>query len=117
MMISRRYALVAGAFLFVTLLSVLPASAAGQTATSCALLPWEQPATDAVSPLEQGQTQFILKTSCTTSAQCPTGQACHCGQCHAACATGYRWSCTCQVCYRCPSGYFFDDSLCACAAI
>lgn len=116
-MLSRCCALVAGAFLVAVVLSAPPA-AAGPAGTSCALLPWEGTADAAVSPLAQDQTSFILKTSCSTSAQCPVGQACNCGQCHPACGTGERWSCICQVCYqRCPSGYFFDDSLCACAPV
>ena len=117
-MLTRRCTLLAGSLLFLALLSVLPASATGPSSPACgALLPWEAAATGTGNPIEQDQTRFIFNTSCTTSAQCPTGQACHCGQCHDACPLGWRWNCTCQVCYKCPSGYFFDDSLCVCAAI
>lgn len=81
------------------------------------MLPWLGESAS-VSPLEPNQTQFLLRTSCTTSAQCPSGQSCNCGQCHFSCNANQRWSCTCQICYnRCPNGYFFDDSLCACSPI
>jgi hypothetical protein len=121
MMLGRYCSLIAGIFLLLAVLSVSPASAAGQAGASCGLLPWEETATPvstAVNPLGQDQTHFIFKTSCTSSSQCGAGQACNCGQCHAACGTGQRWNCICQVCYNfCPSGYFFDDSVCACQPI
>jgi len=117
-MLSRRCALLTGAFLLLSLLSVLPAATAEPAGGSCAVLPWQGGTASAVSPTEQSPMHPLFDTSCTTSSQCPAGQACNCGQCHDACAVGQRWSCTCQVCYdRCPSGYFFDDSLCACAPI
>lgn len=114
---SRRYALILAALLFVTALSVLPASAAGPAGVSCAALPWLGEVASAVSPIDSGQPPFALKTSCTTSAQCPSGQSCNCGLCHTTCFTGFRWNCICQVCYKCPAGQFFDDSICACAPI
>ena len=120
-MLSRRLALVAGSFLFLAFLSVLPAAAAGASTPSCGILPWEQmsaPAAAGLTPVDPAQgLPFTLDTSCTSSSQCPSGQQCHCGQCHDTCPTGWRWNCTCQVCYKCGPGQFFDDSLCVCAAI
>lgn len=114
---SRRCAIVAGALLLLVVLAALPVSAVEQ-ADSCAALPWETAATVDVSPIEQGQTDFLWKAiSCTSTAQCPVGQNCHCGKCHNACATGFRWNCVCQTCYQCPTGYFFDATFCACAPI
>ena len=113
---SRCCALVAGAFLLLAVLSALPVSAVEQSA-SCAALPWETAATVDVSPVEQGQTNFLSKISCTSTSQCPSGQVCQCQQCHDACPTGYRWNCICQTCYKCPTGYFFDVSFCGCAPI
>ncbi len=114
---SRRYALILGALLFVTALSVLPASAAAPAGASCGALPWLGEAASSMSPVAPGQPPFVVKTSCTTSTQCPSGQSCSCGQCHDSCATGFRWDCACQTCYKCPARYFFDESLCACAQV
>ncbi len=37
---------------------------------------------------------------------------------HPTCPPGQIYDCVCMVCHgRCPSGYFWDDSVCACAAI
>lgn len=114
----RRSVFVVGVFLLLFALSAHPAAAAPEAvASSCAVVFSEGGTQQAVSPLEPAQAQFILDTSCTTSAQCSTGQTCSCGLCHTTCSLGFRWNCTCQVCYKCGSGQFFDDSICACAAI
>lgn len=37
---------------------------------------------------------------------------------HPTCPPGQLYDCVCMVCHgRCPSGYFWDDSVCACAPI
>lgn len=119
-MFSRPCALLVGAFLFLAVLSVLPASAAalpaGQAGAFCAApLPWEGGATSAPNPLEPDQTNVVFMACTSTS--CPAGQSCHCGICHPSCATNQRYSCVCGCYDRCPTGYFFDESLCACGAI
>ena len=115
---SRRYALILSALLFVTALAVLPAAAVPPAGAACGALPWLGEATAPVSPADLGQPSFLWKTSCTTSAQCASGQSCDCGQCHETCSVGFRWNCTCQVCYhKCLKGYVFDESICDCAKI
>ncbi len=115
---SRRSALILAALLVVTALAVLPAAAAPPAGAACGALPWLGEAASSVSPAGLGQPPFVLKTSCTTSAQCPSGQSCYCGQCQATCPTSWRYDCFCQVCFaHCPQGYFFDESICNCAVI
>lgn len=118
-MLNRCCALIAGAFLLLAVLTALPSAAATQAPVSCAAsLPWEQPVASSPNPLQPDQSSFILKTSCTTNSQCGAGQACYCGQCLPACGTNQRYSCGCQTCYdRCPTQYFFDESVCACAHV
>jgi hypothetical protein len=118
-MLSRLFTLTAVAFLFLAVLSSLPAPAAGlpagQDGAFCAApLPWEGGATSAANPLEPDQTNVVFLC---TSTSCPAGQSCHCGICHPSCALNQRYSCVCGCYDRCPTGYFFDESLCACAAI
>jgi len=118
-MLSRRCAFLLGSFLFLALLSVLPASAAGQATPSCGALPWEEASAAPVfTPIDSAHgLPFTFDTSCTSTSQCPSGQQCHCGECHSACPLGWRWSCGCQICYKCGAGQFFDESLCVCAAV
>ena len=116
----RRWFLVAGAFLFLAALCVLPAAAAesaGAAEWACAAPPVEAMTASTADPLAQTPLPFTFDTSCTMSSQCPSGQVCTCGLCHAACGQGQGWSCVCHICYHCKTGTFFDPSVCSCVPV
>jgi hypothetical protein len=70
--------------------------------------------TPAEAPSVAGSMGILLKTSCSASSQCPSGQSCYCQTCMPSCPTGQRYNCICQTCFKCSPGTFFNVATCGC---